>query len=283
MTAPMTPATSGPATFVSPALPHAGRSVGWFVALCLALAAGGAALTATIPAVVPFLLALVPAAIAFAIAWREGNGALGRMARLLWTRPASRRWYLVITIPFAWALATVAIGVALGRSSGELFKDVLPSALIVPLVVLLPAITEEIAWRGFAVPRLMTVMSPLRAALLLSMPWVVMHVVLQIPGGINAGAELWPTVVALVSYSVILTWVFVGTGGSVIVTALVHAGLNGVVPLMRGIDADASWAIRAVLAAVIAIAIVALGGLRPPRRVGNTGSAALHRSPSPAR
>jgi uncharacterized protein len=261
MTAPIVPAL----TEATQGVPHPVRSVAWFVGLCMVLAAGCAALTATMSSGVPFLLALVPAVIAIAIAWREGNGALRRLVRLLWTRPASRRWYLVIAIPFAWALGTVAVGIALGRSNGDLFKDVLPSALIVPFVVLLPAFAEELAWRGFAVPRLMTVMSPLSAALVLSVPWVVMHLVLQLPGGVNAGAEVWPTVVSLVSYSVILTWIFVGTGGSVVVTALVHTGLNGVVPLMRGIDADAAWAIRAVLAAVIAIAIVALGGFRTRR------------------
>jgi hypothetical protein len=52
-------------------------------------------------------------------------------------------------------------------------------------------------------------------------------------------------------------------------TALFHAGLNGVAPLMGGIDADASWAIRNVLAAVIALCVIALGGLGRPRRSGS--------------
>ena len=47
-------------------------------------------------------------------------------------------------------------------------------------------------------------------------------------------------------------------------TALFHAALNGVAPIMAGIDADSSWVIRNVMAAGIAIALVALGGLRRP-------------------
>jgi membrane protease YdiL (CAAX protease family) len=89
----------------------------------------------------------------------------------------------------------------------------------------------------------------------------VMHVVLMLPGGINEGLALWSAILSLVAYSVVLTWIFVGSG-SVLLAALVHAGFNGVVPLMRGIDAEASWDIRAVLAAGIAIAIVVLGGFR---------------------
>jgi hypothetical protein len=42
----------------------------------------------------------------------------------------------------------------------------------------------------------------------------------------------------------------------------VHTGLNGVVPLFWGLDAERSWAIRAVMAAGIAVAVVAVGGFR---------------------
>ena len=105
-------------------------------------------------------------------------------------------------------------------------------------------------------------MSPLRASLVLAVPWTIMHLVLQLPGGVNEGAAVWPTVLSLFAYSVVLTWVFVGTGGSVLLSAFVHAGLNGVVPIMWGVDLETSWAFRAVIAAVIALAIVLLGGFR---------------------
>ncbi len=244
-----------------PAVPNALRSVAWFVALCMALAGASALASAAMPQLVPFVLALGPALIAFAIAWSEGSGSLRRLVHSLGRRPMDVRWYLVIALPVVWALGTVALGIVMGRSTADPFKDVLPSVLIVPLVVLLPAFAEEIGWRAFAIPRLITVMSPLRASLLLAVPWTVMHLVLMLPGGINEGLALWGAVLSLASYSVVLTWVFLGSG-SVFLAVLVHAGLNGVVPLMRGIDSETSWALRAVLAAVIAIAIVALGGFR---------------------
>jgi uncharacterized protein len=262
MTASTTPAVREAPTLAAPAIPHALRSAGAFIVLCMVLAGGGALATPTMSATVPFLLALVPAAIALGITSFEGKGSTGRLIRLLWKRPVGRRWYLVIALPVVWALGTIAVGVALGRSSDDVFAGVLPSVLIVPLVVFLPALAEELAWRGFAVPRLMTAFSPLQTGLLLSAPWVVMHVVLMLPGGINEGLALWSAILSLVAYSVVLTWIFVGSGGSVVLAALVHAGFNGVVPLMRGIDVEASWDIRAVLAAGIAIAIVLAGGFR---------------------
>ena len=81
-----------------------------------------------------------------------------------------------------WSLGTVAATVALGESTDGLFDTLFPAVLIVPFVVLLPAFTEELAWRGFALPRLMSAMSPLQAALLLAVPWTLIHVVLFLPG-----------------------------------------------------------------------------------------------------
>jgi membrane protease YdiL (CAAX protease family) len=240
------------------------RAVGaaWFVALCLVLAACAALATSAMPATVPFVLALGPALIAFGLAWREGGGAVRRLAKTATVRPADRRWFLVLLLPVGWALAAVAVAVALGQTSAGLFDKLTPTALIVPLVVLVPAFAEELAWRGYALPRAMSVLSPLQASLALGIPWALMHLVLQLPGGINAEASWWPTIVSVVAYSIILTWIFIGTGGSVLITALVHTGLNGVVPLMWGVNTEAAWEIRAVLAAVIALTIVALGGLR---------------------
>jgi hypothetical protein len=52
------------------------------------------------------------------------------------------------------------------------------------------------------------VTSPLRAALVLGVPWALIHIVLQLPGGMNEGTAILPGVVALLSYSVVLTWVY---------------------------------------------------------------------------
>ena len=107
-------------------------------------------------------------------------------------------------------------------------------------------------------------MSPLAAALLLGVPWAAMHLFLQLPGQMNAGLDWWPTVISLLGYSVILTYAFVWSGGSVLLVALVHAGLNGVAPLMAGLEVDRTWIIRALVAASIAIAVVVIGRVRGP-------------------
>ena len=71
-----------------------------------------------------------------------------------------------------------------------------------------------------------------------------------------------PGSLALFSYSVILTWIFVGSGGSVLLTGLVHAGLNGVVPIFQNLDAEEAWLLRGIVAAVFAILVVLFGRIR---------------------
>jgi hypothetical protein len=45
-------------------------------------------------------------------------------------------------------------------------------------------------------------------------------------------------------------------------TSLFHAGLNGMAPVMAGVEAGSSWVIRNLIAALVAVGVVALGGLR---------------------
>ena len=232
-----------------------------FAALSVGLAAA-ATLGGVPTAIVPFVLALGPTAFALTLAWREGSGALRRLLATAVTRPNRRAWYALVALPIMWSLAVVGAAVILGEPSVGVFDRVFPAIVIVPLIVLIPAFAEEIAWRGYAVTRLLPSMSPLTAGLLLGIPWAVIHLFLQLPSQMNAGLDWWPTIVSLIGYSVILTWAFVGSGGSVLLVALIHAGLNGVAPLMAGVDVDRAWVIRALLVAGIAIAIVMLGGFR---------------------
>lgn len=232
-----------------------------FFALSLSLAAI-AFVAGTPAALMPFILGCVPTAFAIALAWREGRGAVRRMFHALKVRPARAAWYLVLLIPIVWSVATVAVTILLGDAVSGRFDKLFPAILIVPLVVLLPAILEELAWRAFVLPRLLSAMPPVQAALLLAVPWTLVHVILFLPGQQYDFLAIWPMVLSIFSYSVLFTWIYVGTGGSVLMTALVHALLNGVAPIMAGGNNDLSWAIRNILAAAIAVALVASGALR---------------------
>ena len=255
------------------------RDAASYVAITLALAALAAVAiigSGAQPTLLAFALALPPTLIATALAWREGDGAVRRLFRQLKVRPANPAWYVVLLIPPAAFLVVDVIAVALGEPSAGMFDEVFPAILIVPLVVVLPAFAEEIGWRGYALPRTLTAMSPLRAAIVLGIPWALVHVPLYWPGQMNGGSSVWSMATQIVAYSVILTWIYVGTGGSVLMTGLFHALANGLVPLTNGLDPYVVWDIRGVVFPIVAILIVVLGGFR--RLESSTSTA----SPQPA-
>jgi membrane protease YdiL (CAAX protease family) len=240
-------------------------SVSVFAAASLVLAAV-AFLPATPTDLAPFVLALGPIVIVVAVALWEGNDALGRLWRMLTKIPDNVLWFLAVAVPIAWAATVLIVAIVAGEQTDGLFDGVGLSTLVVLLVVLIPAFAEELAWRGFAVPRLLPYMSPLVAALVLAVPWTILHLPLTlVPGGVNEGAAVFPGILALFSYSVILTWIFVGSGGSVLLTGLVHAGLNGVVPIFQNLDPAEAWLWRAIIAAVIAVLVVLLTDVRRRR------------------
>jgi CAAX protease family protein len=259
------------------------KGAAWFVGITLgfaALASIAVIASGAPPTLLAFALALSPAFIVTILAWHEGHGALRRLFHHLTVRPANPVWYLTLLIPFASYVAVDAIAVALGTPVAGLFDDVFPAVLIVPLVVFLPAFAEEIAWRGYALPRTMTAMSPLRAAIVLGIPWALIHVTLSWPGQMNEGIAVWSTLSQVVAYSVILTWIYVGTGGSVLMTGLIHTLLNGLVPLTSGVDPYVAWEIRGVVFPIVAVLVVALGGLRA--RQPSTARTAAAGLPGPA-
>jgi CAAX protease family protein len=88
---------------------------------------------------------------------------------------------------------------------------------------------EEVGWRGFALPRLQARHSALVSALLLTVGWALWHAPLFLyrPGyvGMNVAAIAgW--LFSLVTGSVLLTWLYNGSRGSLLVVAIFHAAID---------------------------------------------------------
>ena len=89
---------------------------------------------------------------------------------------------------------------------------------------------EEIGWRGFALPRLQRLHGPLFGTLILGTLWALWHLPLFLipewdtPHGSPIDVALY--VVSVVALSVILTWVFNNTKGSVLLAILAHGYIN---------------------------------------------------------
>ncbi|MBK5334026.1 MAG: CPBP family intramembrane metalloprotease [Ilumatobacteraceae bacterium] len=120
---------------------------------------------------------------------------------------------------------------------------------------------EEIGWRGFALPRLQRHRSALAASMWLALVWGLWHVPLFF---FSAGLGTMPPIgligwaASIVTGSVVCTWLFNSTRGSLAVLAIFHASLDIFIGSPTGGD---------VVPNVMG-AFVVCGALVIPRRFG---------------
>jgi uncharacterized protein len=137
------------------------------------------------------------------------------------------------------------------------------SAIDAILVVLV--LGEELGWRGYALPRLLERLSPLVASLIVGVVWWLWH----LPTFVIAGTPQFrqPVVAFLImttAYSILMSWTFLHTRGSVLIATLFHGAVNisqGF--FLAGTDPASRywWLALAYGGAAVALAVVLGSGL----------------------
>ena len=234
----------------------------------IVLAIGGLVFAAGLPReVTPFALVIVIPIAAIVSAWLVGGvvmvrGLFSRITR--WRVPV--RWYaLAIGIPLLGTLAIDVAGIVLGQATIDaVIGGLSASVIVVPLVVLLPALFEEFAWRGFGVEVVLERGHSLAvAALSIGVVFTAIHLPLYLPGQLYDDLPLWPVFLTLMGYAVLLAWIYDGSGRSSLLAGITHAALNGFVPLTAGLDKVWVWEARGIVFALIGVTILGLIALRP--------------------
>ena len=88
-------------------------------------------------------------------------------------------------------------------------------------------LSEETGWRGFALPRLESKYSALVSSLILGILWTFWHLPLYfIPGSSQSGIPFPIYMILVVSITIIMTWAYNNTNGSLIITVLIHFCFN---------------------------------------------------------
>jgi membrane protease YdiL (CAAX protease family) len=142
---------------------------------------------------------------------------------------------------------------------------------IVPFFVIdLIANGEEIGWRGYALPRLQAKYNALTATLILGVVWGLWHLP-KFLSHFNPIAFAW-FMVHILAFAVILTWLYNGTRGSLLLAAVCHASANtaGVfLPVANTTSSEnlGSYIISVLLEVAVAVVIVYLAG---PARLSRT-------------
>jgi hypothetical protein len=207
------------------------------------------------PGVTPFVLVAIPAVAALVVSWASGGRReVQALVTRLFVWRVDARWYLAaLGIPIAEKLAVNAAGILLGATTPDrLLAAWSASALLVPVVVIVPAMLEELGWRGFGVQAALDAgRSPAWAAMVVGLIFVMLHVPLYLPGQLYDGLPAWPLPFTLLSSSVVLTWIYWRTS-SALLAGLMHAALNATVPLTWGLDPAWVWQARAIVLTITA-------------------------------
>ena len=180
---------------------------------------------------VPSLLAIVLTALVL------GRGALRKLLGRLLIWRVDPRWYLVVVLgPVALAGGMIAFNAFVGGPAISVGVPLL-TVVITLAFFIFPgsALGEEIGWRGYALPRLQSRMSALSASLILAPIWALWHLPLWLTGEPGRTPTLYAAfVISTIALSVILTWVYNSTGGSLLMVVLLHATYN--LPITLSID-----------------------------------------------
>jgi membrane protease YdiL (CAAX protease family) len=166
----------------------------------------------------------------------EGRAGTRRLLRRIVLWRLGFRWYLFafIGVPLVLALGTIIVvpgGLASFQFLGPGYVLTYLVTFIVVLIIGGP-LGEEIGWRGFALPRMQPLHGPLVGSLILGLLWGLWHLPLfMVPtwAASSGGSDLLGIVkfciFAIVS-TIVLTWVFNNTKGSVLMAILVHACID---------------------------------------------------------
>lgn len=180
-------------------------------------------------------LLILPGGFGPAIAAGVVTRASGRSVRA-WASQVVRwrvfpRWYLLaIGLPIAITVSGISGALVLvgGPLDPTLVRRRLPlfvASLL--LAALVGGGQEELGWRGFALPRLQVSHSALTSSVVIGVVWATWHLPLFLMGTPRNQTGNVPLYAGLViAFSVLLTWCYNSTGGSVLLAMLFHGAMN---------------------------------------------------------
>jgi len=153
--------------------------------------------------------------------WTDLGSLYGRLVRWRF----GLKWYALVLagIPAVGWIATRITGASPLKEANTTAEFL----LLMFYILVTGPLCEELGWRGFALPRLLERFSPFTASLILGVIWGVWHLPSFFVGGMEQNAMSIPLFLLNALFlSIFVTWVFLHTGGSVLIAVLIHFTVN---------------------------------------------------------
>jgi membrane protease YdiL (CAAX protease family) len=144
------------------------------------------------------------------------------------------QWYLfvLIGIPAIMSFGTIVLPEI--RQSFKPFENPVSELLsylvfyVYPALIIGGPLFEELGWRGFAQPRLQERFGPMVASLILGLLWAFWHMPIWFSGQwtVRSIPNIACYVFFITAVTLIITWIFNNTKGSVLMAILAHASMD---------------------------------------------------------
>jgi membrane protease YdiL (CAAX protease family) len=187
------------------------------------------------------------------------------------------QWYVAaFGIPIAEALLAVGIASTFGafkiaRIDLEMLRASLPGLWIVFLF----AAGEELGWRGFALPRLLSRRTAVVASLILGSMHALWHwPLILLPHQWMSDIPVIPWTVSVLAEAFVFTWIVRGTGGSVLLAALFHGMSNIATVFYDGIDPRWMPWLRCGITVLVTVVLIFATGRELGRKAEEAAQAA---------
>ena len=193
------------------------------------------------------------------------TGVVALLRRMVRWRVAPVWYAAALLLPVGIALGATVLNVLLGArapSSAQLaaWPGLVPTFFLLLLIPGIGGAWEEPGWRGYALPKLQAGRSALLASLILGVVWALWHLPLMV-----AGVIPWSDLAFVVVQSVVYTWLFNNTEGSVLLVMLFHT-MNNVISggFFHAMFSGAEWVrmgwLLVALWFAVALIVVAVDG-----------------------
>ena len=227
----------------------------------------------------PVVMVFIPALMALALtAFAEGKTGMRSLLGKLTHWRISLKWVVIaLGLAFLMRLTISLIALGLGLITAIQLPPGGPASLVLLAVVFFVfAIPEELGWRGYALPKLLERRSPLAASLIIGVLWGSLHLALHMPGMMSADLPPLPTLPGLIGLSVLITWLYMHTGGNILLTSLFHGAQSFFLIVNYGIPpVPLTWLMAAVYLAFALIIVIVGGptlGMKPPEHTESRAS-----------
>ncbi len=130
---------------------------------------------------------------------------------------------------------------------------------LLSFVVALLIVGEEVGWRGFFLPYLLQRYSPLTSSLIVGVVWALWHLInFLLPSYPHYELPFSAFFVTTLAFSILFTWLYLNTAGSLLIATIFHAALN--LFSLSGVALSRDIWLKAVVYSVAAIIVGVMRG-----------------------